>query len=125
MKLKAIVFALLLAGGAITIPVNALAERLLVPQLTCIKAQSDVALHLRVTNNGATSIAKGKKIAYAYKSSANGTQTTGLYTLESALAAGQSRSFFVFPQASWTTPIYQCTAAVQLYTQAQPQPKNP
>jgi hypothetical protein len=125
MKLKASVLALLLAVGAVTVPINTLADPLPVPQLTCIKAQSDVALHLRVTNNGATSIAKGKKIAYAYKTSANSSETKGLYTLENALAPGQSRSFFVFPQASQTTPIYQCQAAVQLYVQAQPQPKNP
>jgi hypothetical protein len=125
MKLKAIVFALLMALGAVTIPVNALADPSPVPQLTCIKAQSDVALHLRVTNNGATSIAKGKKIAYAYKTSANSSETSGLYTLENALAPGQSRSFFVFPQAAHDTHIYQCTAAVQLFVQTQPQPKNP
>jgi hypothetical protein len=126
MKLKAFVFALLLAAGAVTVHINALAEPVaLVPQLTCIKAQSDVALHLRVTNNGATSIAQGKKIAYSYKTSANSSETKGIYTLESALAPGQSRSFFVFPQASQTTPIYQCLATVQLYTQVQPQPKNP
>lgn len=123
MKLKAFALALLLAGGALVDSVPALADPVLTPQVTCIKAQSDVALHLRITNNGASSIAKGKKISYAYKTSANSAQITGLYTLESALAAGQSRSFFVFPQAAQNTPIYQCTAAVKLYLQAQP--KNP
>jgi hypothetical protein len=125
MRIKAFVLALLLAPGAIAVPVGVLANPAPGAQLTCIKAQSDVALHLRVTNNGPDSIAKGKKIAYAYKASATGSPTTGLYTLENALAAGQSRSFFVFPQAPHDTPIYQCTASVQLYTQTKPQPKNP
>jgi hypothetical protein len=127
MRIKAFVFTLLLALGANTVPVSALADPTPGPQLTCIKAQSDVALHLRVTNNGTESIAKGKKIAYAYTTSAGGAEVKGLYTLENALAAGQSRSFFVFPQAGHDTPIYQCKASVKLYAQAeaQPQPKNP
>jgi hypothetical protein len=126
MKLKAFALALLVTGGALAASINAVADPVAAtPQVTCIKAQSDVALHLRVTNNGASSIAKGKKISYTYKTSANSAEITGLYTLENALAPGQSRSFFVFPQAAQDTPIYQCTASVKLLVQAQAQPKNP
>src|SRR5215212_10749002 len=99
MKLKALIFALLLVGGALAAPLKTLADPTAVPQLTCIKAQSDVALHLRVTNNGAATIAKGKKVSYAYKTSADSPEIKGTYTLESALAPGQSRSFFVYPQS--------------------------
>jgi hypothetical protein len=123
MKLKALTFTLLLVAVAMVSSVPALADPPPVPQVTCIKAQSDVALHLRITNNGATAIAKGKKIQYSYKTAAGSAEVSGLYTLENPLAAGQSRSFFVFPQAAHDTPIYQCQASVKLYVQAQP--KNP
>jgi hypothetical protein len=126
MKLKIITLALLLASGVLFASASTLADPLVVPQLTCIKAQSDVALHLRVTNNGAGSIAKGKKINYAYKTAANSAEIKGTTTLENALAPGQSRSFFVVPQSGHDTPIYQCTAAVKpLEFSQQPQPRNP
>ncbi len=123
MNLKGFALALLLVGGVMISSDSVLADPPPVPQVTCIKAQSDVALHLRITNNGATAIAKGKKIEYSYKTSAGSPTVSGLYTLENPLAAGQSRSFFVFPQAGQETPIYQCQASVKLYVQAQP--KNP
>jgi type IV secretory pathway TrbL component len=126
MKLKTFTLALLLAIGALVASIPTMADPVVVPQLTCIKAQSDVALHLRVTNNGTSIIAKGKKINYAYKTAANSSETKGTMTLENALAPGQSRSFFVVPQAGHDTPIYQCTAAVKaLEFSQQPQPKNP
>ena len=120
MKTKALVFALLLTCGALTVPVNALADPLPVPSVSCIKDQSDVALHLRFTNTGTQAIAKGKKIAYAYKSSAGGAEVKGTFTLENALAPGQRTSTLVNPVVSWTTPIYQCTAMVKVYAQATP-----
>ena len=123
MKLKLFALALLVMTGAMVHSNTVMADPPPTPQLTCIKAQSDVALHLRVTNNGGTTIAKGKKIEYSYKTSAGSASVSGLYTLENALAAGQSRSFFVFPQAGHDTPIFQCQASVKLYVQAQP--KNP
>ena len=123
MRLKGFALALLLIAGMLVNIDSAMADPPPTPQLTCIKAQSDVALHLRLTNNGATTIAKGKKIEYSYKTSAGSPSVSGLYTLENALAAGQSRSFFVFPQAGHDTPIHQCQASVKLYVQAQP--KNP
>jgi hypothetical protein len=124
MRFKAFALAitmLLAAGVAMIDSVEAVAPP--GPQLTCIKAQSDVALHLRVTNNSGATIATGKKISYSYKTSAGSPQVSGLYTLQTPLAAGQSRSFFVFPQAAQDTPIYQCQASVQQFAQAQP--KNP
>ena len=123
MKFKGFALALLLTLGAMVGSVSVLADPPPVPQLTCIKAQSDVALHLRVTNNGPGSIAKGKKVNYSYKTAAGSANVSGVYTLENALAAGQSRSFFVFPQAGHDTPIYQCNASVQVY--APVKPKNP
>ena len=127
MKLKAIALALLLAGGALLAPVNTLADPTpaVPPEVTCIKAQSDAALTLRITNNGTHTLVKGMNISYSYKTSANGASINGMYKLESDFAAGQFRSFLVVPQSGHDTPIYQCTARVRRVLNPQPQPKNP
>jgi hypothetical protein len=120
MKLKAMLFALLLVGSTFLAPVNTLADPPPGATLTCIKAQSDVALHLRFTNTGPQTVPKGAQIAYAYKITAGGAPVNGSFTLENALPVGQSATRLVIPQASWTTNIHQCTAVVQVY-----QPANP
>ena len=120
MKLKAMLFALLLVGSTFLAPVNTLADPPPGSSLTCIKAQSDVALHLRFTNNGPQTIAKGKLISYAYKPSAGGAEVKGSFTLENALPVGNSATRLIIPQASSETPIHQCTAVVQVYQPVKP-----
>jgi hypothetical protein len=120
MRLKAFMFAILLAGGALTVPMGVRADPPVVPTLSCMKGNSDVALHLRVVNNGPVQIAKGKTIQYAYTKSAGGAEIKGSLILDHAIGAGQATSFLVLPQAAPETLVYQCTASVKLY-----QPNKP
>lgn len=120
MKLKAFMFALLLAGGALMAPMGVQADPPVVPPLNCMKGNSDVALHLRIVNNGPVGIAKGKTIHYAYKTSAGGAEIKGSLILDHAVPAGEATSFMVFPQAAQETAIYQCTASVTTFQPSTP-----
>lgn len=113
MKLKAFALALLLAVGAPVASVTALAHPAVVPQLSCQKGYSDVALHLKITNNSAGTIEKGKTVHYAYKTSAGAAEVKGSLKLEGDLAPGQSTSILVNPLTAQETPVVQCTAAVR------------
>ena len=122
MTLKVMLFALLLVGSTFLAPVNTLADPPPGSSLTCIKAQSDVALHLRFTNNGPQTVAKGRQINYAYKTGPGAAEVKGSFTLENALPVGQSATRLVIPQASSETTIHQCTPVVPVYQPVKPKP---
>jgi hypothetical protein len=78
---------------------------------SCIKTDSDVALELKVTNNGPDAVSNCKTVHYFYKTSANGQAIRGTYTLTRKVKKGETFKILISP--SWQTPVVSCGVSLK------------
>jgi hypothetical protein len=78
---------------------------------SCTKTASDVALELKVTNNGPDAVSNGTKVYYFYKTSARATHKKGNYTLTRKVKKGETFKIVISP--SWQTPVVSCGVSLK------------
>jgi hypothetical protein len=78
---------------------------------SCIKKDSDVALKLKVTNNGPDAVKKGTVVYYFYTLPQDHTAThTGTYTLDHKVKKGET--FLITINADWKARLIACGATL-------------
>ena len=92
---------------------------------SCRKLESDVALKLKVTNNGPDAVKKGTVVHYFYVIPAmpkgNTATLTGTYTLDHKVKKGET--FTITIDAGWRTRLISCAVSLKPFS-ILPHPQN-